>query len=392
MNDVLKQIDLCINKIIFLHEENEKVAVELKKIGKIRKLDVNLTENQIFNEENSIIKEILNNNTEILYNNEQIIIDLKAFFKKSSVKNYIAVILCAYAKEFYTAWKFSKKRCNDFNRKILSNINTMFKGRSNNADVILDEYFSVTKELINHRKENPNSVYASSICNSWLFYLIPIFNLYAESSKNIDVKITREILDILQKVRNMVSNGEYISSKIIRELDSRCADKAFVYDMVDEYNDLIKKLKKYRLSLICKEEKNDVVNIEKTSTLKQPKIPTEVSVITREERIKLYEAKKNKHHPYIDEESTLTSDEIEYVCAYVDMVLEESASNSFNIDKIIDDIPVEEFNSEINMLNEIISRLKLNNFNSNTNKVLIKLNARLNEIVVKKMNRKNKNS
>ncbi len=117
MNEVLTYIDLCINKINFLNEENEKVDTEIKKMGRIRKLNINLTESQIFKEENPIIQEILNNNIEILYNNEQIIIDLENFFKNNSVKNYIAALLCAYAEDFYTAWKLSKKRNNDFNKK-----------------------------------------------------------------------------------------------------------------------------------------------------------------------------------------------------------------------------------------------------------------------------------
>ncbi len=266
----------------------------------------------------------------------------------------------------------------------------MLKDKSYNANIILDKYFSITKELINYRKENPNSAYAFSICTSWLFYLIPIFNLYGDSAKNVYVKITKEILDILKKVRNMVSNGEYISNKIIRELDSKCADKAFVYDMINEYDILIKKIKKYRLSQICKEEKSDVIDTPKTSAPKQSKIIAKVPIIPREERIKLYEIKKSKNHPYLDEECTLTSDEIEYVFAYADMVLEESTTNIFNIDKIIDILSEDGVDNKNYMLIEIINKLKLNNVNSNVNKVLVKLNDILKKNISKRFERKRK--
>lgn len=392
MLELLNKAEICIKKMDLLKEEIDKLGVEIKKFTTIRNLNVNLTSEQMYYNNSDFTNDLLLKKIDIIISNEKIIEDLKEAVNNSALKNYISAVLGAYIEDFYSKWKKRKNYLHDgFIEKLISNIKKILEGHGLTTDNLIDEFFKISKDVINYNKENSEKEWAFSLCTDWVFYIIFFINGYEEAARNFDNKIAKDVKIALEKMKTIIAEGGYIPKSVIRELESKCGSIAFVFNMEPEYNALIEAIKEHNSSIVPKKEKIPEKNIITPSKKTEKSNQNSINVISRKERMDLYETKKRKYHPYIDNDGTLTSDEIEYVSAYVEVVLDKSHETKFNVDSIIDDIPKEEFHNEILMYNEIISRLRLNNINSNTNKVLIRLNSLLKENISKKMSRKKVN-
>lgn len=384
MNKVLETIELCNKKMKLFNVNQAKLGNEIRNFVNLKKLNTNLTTKEMYYDKSSVTDDILINKIDIIIETNFVIDYIEKLINDSEIKKYISVILHAYIEDFYNACITSNYYKNNFNKNLFSNVKKLLK--KNDFNIIVDSFFKISKEVIDNKKQNPNVKFADNIMYAWLFYLLLFIDKYDESMGNFNKIFLKESLESLNEIKVLATNNEYISKRQIKELDNKCGKMATIYNMSEEYNILINEIKKYNSSFIKKEDVKPEILI---SPKKQDFKPlTSEPIIPRTERMRLYQAKKNKSHPYIDEESPLNTDEIEFVSAYVEIVLEESISDKFDIDEIIDEIPEKEFNSEISMLKEIISRLKLNNINSNTNKVLIKLNAILKGIIIKKKSKK----
>ncbi len=390
MNEILKQIELCESKLNLFNAMQAKLGNEIRNYVNLNKLNTNLTTKEMYYNRNPLSDVIISKKLSIIADSENIIDYVENLINDSGLKNYIAVVLYAYMEDFNKIWENTKNYGDKFNNKLLLTIKKILKEKRFND--IVGAFFEISRCVIKYKKENPNIEFANNVLHAWLFYFLMFIDKYDDSMQCFNKIYVKEALVSLNAIKELGVNNNYISKKQIRELDNKCGEKAAVYNISEEYKTLKNLIKNYNSSFLKKEDIKPLVLItSQEKKTQEPKQKNAIPIVNREERKRLYNAMKNKHHPYLDEESTLTTDEIEYVTAYIDMVIEESISKDCNIDRIINILSEDGIENKNYMLIEIINKLKLKNTNSNINKVLISLNNILKKNFSKKMERKIKN-
>ena len=391
-NDILNEIDnydeakdnydtLVDGLIIKLKEVCDKHGIYCNcgiNLGTKREID-----NDLYN---TLARQMVNKVIE----NRKIIEDIEKVIKNSEIKKLLAILLYNNFKETIEDFKNENLIDKSLINKIVNEYYSFSKKSA--SPLLIDYYFDSMYKVMDAYNLNKDDKVLKVAFDYFIFDFFTFINMIELNLKKSYRKSLDECMKFIIDIKIRLNYNSLITDSFIPPYDMR----VMLYDV---FGDL--KLNERKLISLFSDYNKSILHIDELNIdVKEPKIvdnkvcnkeksPKE----TREDRLRRYVDNKRGNHPYIDEESKLSSDEIENVAAIAEMIISESNNQYFNVNDILDIIPFDEFNDIISMLRELIQKLNSSNYNINTstNKLMIRLNSMLKDNISKKLKKRKTN-